>query len=43
MIEETRTLVSCKADIMKRIEERLEVHLQSDYAGCGEIMKKAMI
>lgn len=30
------------ADIMKRIEERLEVHRQSGYAGCGEMMKKAV-
>ena len=43
MIDETRTLVSCKADIMRRIEKRLEVHRQSNYAGCGEMMKKAMI
>ena len=27
---------------MKRIAERLEVHRQSGYAGCGEMMKKAV-
>ena len=30
------------ADIMKRIEERLELHRQSGYADCGEMMKKAI-
>lgn len=30
------------ADIMRRIEERLEVHRQFGYAGCGEMMKKAV-
>lgn len=30
------------SNIMKRIEERLEVHRQSGYAGCGEMMKKAV-
>lgn len=30
------------ADIMKRIEERLEIHRQSNYAGCGDMMKKAV-
>lgn len=30
------------ADIMSRIEERLEVFRQSDYAGCGEMLTKAL-
>ena len=30
------------ADIMRRIEERLELHRQSSYADCGEMMKKAI-
>lgn len=30
------------ADIMKRIEERLEVFGKSDFAGCGELLKKAL-
>ena len=30
------------ADIMRRIEERLELHRQSGYADCGEMMKKAV-
>lgn len=31
-----------KADIMKRIEERLEVYQKSNFAGCGELLKKAL-
>ena len=30
------------ADIMRRIEESIEVHRQSCYADCGEMMKKAI-
>ncbi len=30
------------ADIMKRIEERLETFGKSDFAGCGQILKKAL-
>ncbi len=30
------------ADIMKRIEERLETFRRSDFAGCGELLKKAL-
>lgn len=30
------------ADIMSRIEERLEVFRQSGYAGCGELLTKAL-
>jgi len=30
------------ADIMKRIEERLEVFRKSDFAGCGELLRKAL-
>ena len=30
------------ADIMARIEERLEVFRRSDYAGCGEMLTKAL-
>ena len=30
------------ADIMRRIEERLEVFRKSDFAGCGELLKKAL-
>lgn len=30
------------ADIMRRIEERLEVFRKSDFAGCGDLLKKAM-
>ena len=30
------------ADIMSRIEERLEVFRKSGYAGCGEMLKKAL-
>lgn len=30
------------ADIMRRIEERLEVFRKSDFAGCGELLMKAM-
>ena len=29
------------ADIMRRIEERLEVFRKSDFAGCGELLRKA--
>lgn len=29
-------------DIMRRIEERLEVFRKSDFAGCGELLKKAL-
>ena len=30
------------ADIMRRIEERLEVFRKSDFAGCGELLRKAL-
>lgn len=30
------------ADIMKRIEERLETFRKSDFAGCGQMLKKAL-
>ena len=30
------------ADIMRRIEERLEVFRKSDFAGCGELLEKAL-
>ena len=30
------------ADIMKRIEERLAVYQESNFAGCGELLKKAL-
>ena len=30
------------ADIMRRIEERMEVFRKSDFAGCGELLKKAL-
>lgn len=30
------------ADIMRRIEERLEVFRKSDFVGCGELLKKAL-
>ena len=30
------------ADIMRRIEERLEVFRKSDLAGCGELLRKAL-
>ena len=29
-------------DIMRRIEERLEVFRKSDFVGCGELLKKAL-
>lgn len=29
-------------DIMRRIEERLEVFRKSDFAGCGELLRKAL-
>lgn len=30
------------ADIMRRIEERLEVFRKSDFAGCGELLRKTL-
>ena len=30
------------ADIMRRREERLEVFRKSDFAGCGELLRKAL-
>lgn len=30
------------ADIMKRIEDRLETFRKSDFAGCGQMLKKAL-
>ena len=30
------------ADIMRRIEERLETYRKSDFAGCGQMLKKAL-
>ena len=30
------------ADIMRRIEKRLEVFRKSDLAGCGELLKMAL-
>ena len=30
------------ADIMRRIEERLEVFRKSDFAGCGELLRRAL-
>lgn len=30
------------ADIMKRIEDRLETFRKSDFAGCGQLLKKAL-
>ena len=30
------------ADIMRRMEERLEVSRKSDFAGCGELLRKTL-
>lgn len=30
------------ADIMRRIKERLEVFRKSDFAGCGELLRKTL-
>ena len=37
-----RLKFSNTADIMKRIEERLETFRKSDFAGCGQMLKKAL-
>ena len=43
MIDETRMLVGCKASADESSTSEKERNRQSDYAGCGEMMKKAMI